>query len=168
MNNQTKQETNRADNEALLLEQIKNLTKLIEELKSKPSSLDGNREKKFEIEAIKFTKKELKEMPRLKDFKIRIKKDKYYEIRFRKYGYNVSFSSTNFEIAKQKAFAWLSVFESQIKPNVNFTVLSKSESDLFSVNKRIVFKTFADNYIYNVKKNMVKPVTFKSYECYYC
>ena len=110
-------ETTKTDNEILLLEQMKHLTKLIEELKSKPSTPDGNREKKSEIKALKFTNKELKEMPRLKDFKIRIKNDKYYEIRFRKYGYNVSFSSTNFETAKQKAFAWLSAFEDQIKPN---------------------------------------------------
>ena len=67
-------------------------------------------------------------MPRLKDFKIRIKNNKYYEIRFRRYGYNMSFSSVNFEEAKRKAFDWLSAFEEQIKSNVHFTVLSKSES----------------------------------------
>ncbi len=64
-------------------------------------------------------------MPRLKDFKIRIKNNRYYEIRFRRYGYNVSFSSTNFEVAKRKAFEWLSTFEEQIKPQVHFTVISK-------------------------------------------
>ena len=53
-------------------------------------------------------------MPRLKDFKIRIKDNKYYEIRFRRYGYNMSFSSKDFEVAKRKAFAWLNLFEQEI------------------------------------------------------
>ena len=160
-------ETTKTDNEILLLEQMKHLTKLIEELKSKPSTPDGNREKKSEIKALKFTNKELKEMPRLKDFKIRIKNDKYYEIRFRKYGYNVSFSSTNFETAKQKAFAWLSAFEDQIKPNVHFTVLSKSESEHFNISKNILFKNFADDYVYNIKKKRLKEVSFRNYKNYY-
>ena len=104
--------TTKADNETLLLEQIKNLTALIKELKSTPLNVSGNREKKSEIEGnLKFSKKEIAEMPRLKDFKIRVKNNRYYEIRFRRYGYNVSFSSTNFEEAKRKAFSWLNLFE---------------------------------------------------------
>lgn len=111
-----------------------------------------------------FTKKEIKEMPRLTDFKIRIKNGKYYEIRFRRYGYDMSFSSTDFEEAKRKAFAWLSEFESQIKPNVHFTVLSKRESEHFNVSKKVLFKTFADEFMYKIKKKRVKPETFKSYQ----
>ena len=79
-------------------------------------------------------------MPRLKDFKIRIKDNKYYEIRFRRYGYDMSFSSKDFETAKRKAFAWLSTFESQIQANYNFTVLSKAESEKFSAIKYVTFK----------------------------
>ena len=99
-----KTKTTKADNEMLLFEQIKNLTTLIKELKSTPQLKCGNREKKSEIEGnLKFNKKEIEDMPRLKDFKIRIKNNRYYEIRFRRYGYNVSFSSSNFEEAKRKA-----------------------------------------------------------------
>ena len=58
-------------------------------------------------------------------------------------------------------------FEEQIKANYNFTVLSKAESDKFSVNKHIVFKSFADEYIYKIKKNRVKPSTFNSYRINY-
>ena len=153
--------------EDLLLEQIKNLTSLIEQLKiNPPTSGEGERKSKIK-EKVEFTKKEIKQMPRLKDFQIRIKDGKYYEIRFRKYGYNMSFSSKDFEKAKQKAFAWLSTFEGQIKANYNFTVLSKAESEKFSVNKHIVFKSFADEYIYKVKKNRVKPSTFNSYRINY-
>ena len=153
--------------EDLLLEQIKNLTSLIEQLKTNPPrSGEGERKSKIK-DKVEFTKKEIKQMPRLKDFQIRIKDGKYYEIRFRKYGYNMSFSSKDFKKAKQKAFAWLSTFEGQIKANYNFTVLSKAESEKFSVNKYVVFKTFADEYIYKIKKNRVKPSTFNSYRINY-
>ena len=106
-------------------------------------------------------------MPRLKDFSIRQKENGVYEIRFRRYGYNESFSSKDFSVAKQKAFTWLSEFESQIKPNVHFTVLSKTENEQFSGGKKIVFKQFADEYLYGIKKKKVKPTTFNSYRINY-
>ena len=167
-NYKRKTRTTKADNETLLLEQIKNLTSLIKELKSTPQLNCGNKEKKSEIEGNpKFSKKEIKEMPRLKDFKIRVKNNRYYEIRFRRYGYNVSFSSTNFEVAKRKAFEWLSTFEEQIKPQVHFTVLTKSDSEHFNISKNIVFKQFADDYVYNIKKKRIKETTFRSYRVNY-
>ena len=167
-NYKRKTRTTKADNETLLLEQIKNLTSLIKELKSTPLTISGNKEKKSQIEGNpKFSQKEIKEMPRLKDFKIRIKNNRYYEIRFRRYGYNVSFSSTNFEVAKRKAFDWLSTFEEQIKPQVHFTVLSKSDSEHFNISKNIIFKQFADDYMFKVKIKRVKPITFKTYKNYY-
>ena len=106
-------------------------------------------------------------MPRLKDFKIRVKNNRYYEIRFRRYGYNVSFSSKNFEEAKRKAFDWLYTFGEQIKPQVHFTVLSKSDSEHFNVSKNIIFKQFADDYMYKIKVKRVKPITFKGYKNHY-
>ena len=160
-NYKREKETTKADNETLLLEQIKNLTSLIKELKSTPLTISGNREKKSKIEGnLKFSKKEIKEMPRLKDFKIRIKDNRYYEIRFRRYGYNVSFSSTNFEVAKRKAFEWLNTFEGEIKANVNFAVVKKGEENTFYENKNVMFTSFAHNYLYNVKKPMVVQYTF--------
>ena len=160
-NYKRKQRTTKADNETLLLEQMKNLTALIKELKSTPLQDSGNREKKSEIEGNpKFSQKEIKEMPRLKDFKIRIKNNRYYEIRFRRYGYNVSFSSTNFEAAKRKAFDWLYTFEGEIKANVNFAVVKKGEENIFYENKNVMFTSFAHNYLYNVKKPMVVQYTF--------
>lgn len=167
-NYKRKKETTKADNETLLLEQIKHLNTLIEKLESTPST-DGNgkRRLKVKIGKLRFTKKEIKEMPRLKDFSIRIKENGVYEIRFRRYGYNESFSSKDFSVAKKKAFMWLSEFESQIKPDVHFTVLSKTESEQFSGGKKIVFKQFADDYIYNVRKRRVKALTFMTYKNYY-
>ena len=165
-NYKRKTRTTKADNETLLLEQIKHLNTLIEKLESKPST-DRNKGLKVKIGKLQFTKKEMKEMPRLKDFSIRQKENGVYEIRFRRYGYNESFSSKDFSIAKQKAFMWLSEFESQIKPNVHFTVLSQSESERFSVSKNTLFKPFADDYVYNIKKKRLKEVSFRNYKNYY-
>ena len=88
-----KTRTTKADNETLLLEQLKNLTTLIKELKSTPSNGgNGKQGLKVKIGKLKFTKKEISKMPRLKDFSIRQKENGVYEIRFRRYGYNESFS----------------------------------------------------------------------------
>ena len=81
-NYKRKRRTTKADNETLLLEQIKHLNTLIEKLESKPST-GGNKNKglKVKIGKLQFTKKEMKEMPRLKDFSIRQKENRVYEIR---------------------------------------------------------------------------------------
>ena len=167
-NYKRKQITTKAGNETLLLEQIKHLNTLIEKLESKPS-VDGNKNKglKVKIGKLQFTKKEIEKMPRLKDVSIRQKENGVYEIRFRRYGYNESFSSKDFSVAKQKAFMWLSEFESQIKPNVHFTVLSEKDSERFCVSKNTIFKTFADDYVYNIKKKRLKEVSFRNYKNYY-
>ena len=108
---------------------------------------------------IKFTKKEITNMPRLKDFKIR-KKGKCYEIRFRRYGYNKSFSSNNLEVAKQKAFDWLMLIEDFIKPNKKFVI---TETEELEFDKNITFEIFANGYLHNYKEKKVKPITFKNY-----
>lgn len=100
-------------------------------------------------------------MPRLKDFSIRKINDKYFQIRYRKHGYNVSFSSKNFDEAKQKAFAWLKTFENQIQADYSFTVISRAEKTNKAVNKNVNFKVFADAFLENVKKQQVKENTYK-------
>lgn len=129
---------------------------------AKNAALQLNKEKEIKVEK-SFTKQEIKEMPRLKDFTIRLKKDKYYEIRFRRYGYNMSFSSADFLEAKRKAFAWLETIEDQIKPDVHFTVLSKRESERYNAGQNVNFKKFADSFMFGVKAKRVKPETFKAY-----
>lgn len=101
-------------------------------------------------------------MPTLKDFTIRFRDNKYYEFRFRKYGYNVSFTSKNFEDAKRKAFAWMSVFEEEIKARKNFVVLSGAESIQMKKTTNTLFGPFADDYMENVKKKMLKENSYKS------
>ena len=63
-----KTRTTKADNETLLLEQMKNLTALIKELKSTPLNVSGNREKKSEIEGNpKFSQKEITKIKRFQN-----------------------------------------------------------------------------------------------------
>ena len=150
-----------------VLKAMKEQTDVCKKLLEKSGTAIDKRERNLKSGKLNFTNKEIKQMPRLKDFKIRIKNDKYYEIRFRRYGYNVSFSSKDFEEAKRKAFEWLGRFEEQIKPQVHFTILSKSESEYFSASKNVMFKTFATDYIYNVRKKRVKELTFTTYKNYY-
>ena len=141
-----------------ILKQINNLTTIAERLKL---NLLSKREGSFEIGMdLQFSKKEIKEMPRLKDFKIRIKDNKYYEIRFRRYGYNMSFSSKDFEVAKRKAFAWLNLFEQEIMMNKNFAVVR--EAPKTTRKKNAIFGPFAVSYMENVKKRMVKPNTYQN------
>lgn len=141
-----------------ILKQINNLTTIAERLKL---NLLSKREGNFEIGMdLQFSKKEIKEMPRLKDFKIRIKDNKYYEIRFRRYGYNMSFSSKDFEVAKRKAFAWLNLFEQEIMMNKNFAVVR--EAPKTTRKKNAIFGPFAVSYMENVKKRMVKPNTYQN------
>ncbi|MBR0188812.1 MAG: hypothetical protein IJQ23_00320, partial [Clostridia bacterium] len=152
--------TTKADNETLLLEQIKHLNTLIEKLESKPST-DGNNNKglKVKIGKLQFTKKEMKEMPRLKDFSIRQKENGVYEIRFRRYGYNESFSSKDFSVAKQKAFMWLSEFEDEIRAKKRISTEIKESKGNYD---NVIFGSFADNYMKTVKKKMVQPNTYAS------
>ena len=159
-NYKRKTRTTKADNETLLLEQIKQLNTLIEKLESKPSiGGHGERRLKVKIGKLQFTKKEIEKMPRLKDFSIRQKENGVYEIRFRRYGYNESFSSKDFSIAKQKAFTWLSKFEDEIRVKKQFSVEIKESKGNYN---NVIFGAFADNYMKTVKKKMVQPNTYAS------
>ena len=144
----------------VLLKQIKNLTTIVEQLKLNPLlSMDG--EQNFEIIGdLQFSEKEIRKMPRLKDFKIRIMKGKYYEIRFRRYGYDMSFSSKSLDVAKQKAFAWLKMFEQEIQMNHNFAVVREVGNT--ANKKNTIFGPFALSYMENVKKRMVKANTYQN------
>ncbi|MBE7087210.1 MAG: hypothetical protein E7369_02795 [Clostridiales bacterium] len=108
---------------------------------------------------VKFTKKELLTMPRLKDFSIRIKNNRYYEIRFQRYGYSKSFSSKDLKTAKAKAFQWLSAFETEIKANIAVRQVNCNNQTSFTL-----FSVIADEYMYGFKIKKVKKITFESYE----
>lgn len=101
-------------------------------------------------------------MPTLRDFTIRFRSQKYYEFRFRKYGYNVSFTSKYFDEAKQKALEWMSAYEDEIKARKKFVVLSGRDSMQFNKSANQLFGPFADEYMENVKKKMLKANSYKS------
>lgn len=73
----------------------------------------------------------------------------------------MSFCSTNFNVAKSKAFAWLSEFEFEIRANENFTIVVKEDKTNL---KNAVFGPFAENYMRTVKKLKVKDYTYKHYK----
>ena len=74
------------------------------QLQEKYAVLKLNREKS---QGIVFSKKEVENLPFLKDLKYRITKDGIHQFRYRRDGYNVSFNSKKFEIAKKKAYAFI-------------------------------------------------------------
>ncbi|MBR1675887.1 MAG: tyrosine-type recombinase/integrase family protein [Clostridia bacterium] len=152
-----------------MLDAMREQTDVCKQILNMSENEKVKRERNLKSGNLNFTQKELKQMPRLKDFKIRIKEGRYYEIRYRKHGYNKSFSSTNFKTAKEKAFSWLRTYEHEIYAGTNFTVVSSTEMKALGkkVEKRTKFKTFADEYMYNVRKRRVKPLTFVTYKNYY-
>lgn len=54
-----------------------------------------------------WTPEEKKDMPFLKDLKYRVTQDGIHQFRYRRDGYNVSFNSKNYEVAKKKAYDFI-------------------------------------------------------------
>ncbi len=93
-----------------------------------------------------FTKQEIKDMPKLKDFKYRYKeKDGVHEFRYRRNGIERSFSSTVLAEAKRKALVFCR--------ELNFSETTYS-------NKKVSFNEFAIEYMENVKKRNVNAKTY--------
>ncbi len=109
-----------------------------------------------------FTNKELKAMPSLRDFTIRRKNGKYYELRYRRYGYDVSFSSRNFDDAKKRAFEWLRIFEADIQKKKIAVKMPELSASVNLPKTIVLFAPFADNYMENVKRKMLKENSYKS------
>lgn len=69
--------------------------------RARPADRKLNTEKNQNLKG--WTKKEIEDMPYLKDLSYRITVDGVHQFRFRRHGYNVSFNSVNYEVAKNKA-----------------------------------------------------------------
>ena len=94
-----------------------------------------------------FNKKELKEMPKLKDLHYRYKeKDCRHEFRYRRNGHNRSFSSRNYNEAKRKAVEFIR--------ELNF-----QEGNTI-LNTEVMFNDFASDFLQFVKKKNVTEKTF--------
>lgn len=92
-----------------------------------------------------FSKKELNDMPFLKDGKPRKRDDGVWEIRYRRNGYNESFSSKNLNIAKEKFKRF--IFDLKKQPRQG----SKKN-----------FAEIAEIYLYKVKKPLLHEDSFKN------
>ena len=62
-----------------------------------------------------WTDKEIKLMPYLKDLKYRITQDGIHQFRYRRDGYNLSFNSKDFEVAKKKAYDFIKGLKTIVK-----------------------------------------------------
>lgn len=125
-----------------------------EEVKEKQKEKKGEcNQKSAETE----TKKEEKEVIRFSDCKIRKRKNGLYEIRYRRGGINKTWSAMKLKEAKKRCLSWLS--------SENRRRRELAEEGFAP--DALIFKDFADNFLYNVKKRMVKPKTFEAYENVY-
>lgn len=107
--------------------------------------LNSGKREKLGITEI-FTTKEIKAMPKLKDFSYRFKENvRTHEFRYRRNGYNKSFSSTNFKEAKKKALAFCKQLNLQ---------------EAGTLDKNVMFNAFAIDYMQNVKRMNVAEKTF--------
>lgn len=98
-------------------------------------------------EDIGFTEKEIKKMPILKELKYRYRvKDRLHEFRYRRNGYNRTFSSTSLKEAKRKALEFCQELNAK-----EYSYLNLKSTD---------FVAFAKNYLLTVKQ---KNVTEKSF-----
>ncbi len=99
------------------------------------------------------TIEEAKEMIRFSDCTVRRRKNGLYEIRYRRGGMEKTWSSMKLKTAKQKCMAWLHSENRQRRELAAEGLPPET----------VIFGPFADNYMYNVKKRMVKEETFVSY-----
>ena len=96
-----------------------------------------------------WTAKEMMEMPFLKDLKYRRTRDGIHQFRYRREGFNVSFNSKNFEIAKKKARDFISELKNKTKNDIKIKHLNS-----FSYVADIWFST---------KKLHVDALTYRTY-----
>ena len=153
-----KQIANPTDSNVEIMAKMDQILAILNNEESKPS-IGGNIKRKNNSD-LQFKKKEIKKMPCLKDCKIRRKNNGVYEIRYRKHGYNMSFSSKNLDEAKQKCLEWLSTFNDLITANKHYVIVAKKD---YKPKGNLNFGTFAKNYMLNVKKPNVKAKTFETY-----
>lgn len=119
------------------------------------SELEEEHERNFEnlisdvkpkAETFFFTEKELKEMPKLKDGRTRITPDGYYQIRYRKDGYNMQFTSKNLQEAKRKFREWVN----SVNDEKRMQLPKKTQN----------FREFAERYFEEVKRLNVSQFTY--------
>ncbi|MDE6505629.1 MAG: site-specific integrase, partial [Clostridia bacterium] len=107
---------------------------------------NNNSDFKTRAETSFFTEEELKKMPRLKDGRTRITPDGYYQIRYRKDGYDKQFTSKSLQVAKDKFREWVKSVNDE-----KAVKLPKKKQNL---------KEFAERYFEEVKQQNVARATY--------
>jgi integrase len=106
-----------------------------------------------------WTKKEMKELPYLKDLKFRYKNG-IYEYRYRRNGYNESFSSKNPDVAKKKAYDFIADLKRILRTeaeNVRTKTLDNVASAWLELKKAHTSKTTSRVYT-GIYYNHIKPI----------
>lgn len=97
--------------------------------------------------------KELQEMPYLKDLKYRITRDGIHQFRYRRDGFNVSFNSKKYEVAKKKARDFIDELKKTLR----------KESDVPSKNTL----HYVAGFWFSLKRIHSDPSTWRAYESVY-
>ena len=79
-----------------------------------------------------FTLQEVNELPYLKDLKYRVTQDGIHQFRYRRDGFNVSFNSKNYEVAKKKAYDFIKSIRSKIRSEADL-IKGKTLDDVFDM-----------------------------------
>lgn len=100
-----------------------------------------------------WTAKEIKDMPYLKDIKYRKTQAGIHQFRYRRDGYNVSFNSKDFEVAKKKAYDFIKGLKK---------ILRNSADVAFGKTLDFVAQAWLE-----LKKAHTVPATFRTYKGVY-
>ncbi len=99
-----------------------------------------------EVETSFYSQEEIEGMPKLKDGRTRITPDGYYQIRYRKDGYDIQFTSKHLEVVKEKFREWVRSLNEEKTAR-----LPKKTQNLAE---------FSLRYFEEVKRFNVSPLTF--------
>lgn len=98
-------------------------------------------------EAPFYSQEEIKRMPLLKDGHFRKTPDGYWQVRYRKGGYDIQFTSKYKKVVVERFREWVE------------SVNNDQKTNRLPQKKAMTFGEFAENYFKNVKAVNVKPVT---------
>lgn len=127
----------------------------IEAMDAQQRSNDSNLES--ELNQPFYSEEELRTMPKLKDGCFRKTKDGYFQVRYRRNGYNVQFTSKNLNTVKEKFKKWV-ITKTKEENETNKALNDNSKQ---KVKKVETLKDFTDKYFTQVKKHNVTELTYK-------
>ena len=130
-----------------LLAAMKEQTLLCNEILKKQAVKPSVKETSVPDGSLKFTQKEIKSMPSLKDCKIRFHKG-VYEIRYRKHGYNKTFYNKTLTVAKEKARLFIAEINDKIEKIYTTPTIPKQDG--------INAAKFCDDWLKNFKARKIK------------